>query len=282
LNDSLRRSLKIAEVRSSSLNTFCGALRWVIFPLIFSHFSTRLRKSASSSATFLFSAFVLTMMPKLFGLILIKSLLSRARSSLLLIFWEMDILFEKGITTRYLPGKDISVEIRGPFVEIGSLAICTRICCPGVNTLVIFPVFTISGSGENFSKVICFVLPCKPKRTYLLRVWNFCKSLWHVLLPIAERLNPVRRMSRLVAVLSLVHNKIDVTMLSVMRSSEEVGWYSIGYRLNEMFIMLAFVISSLSTTFLTSICIFYLNLMSKNACELVISIIRCIKNISIK
>ncbi len=46
----------------------------------------------------------------------------------------MDILLEKGRSTINLPGKDISVDTLGPLVDIGSLAICTKICCPETNT----------------------------------------------------------------------------------------------------------------------------------------------------
>ena len=51
----------------------------------------------------------------------------RLRSSLLFIFCEIDTLLENGSRTRNRPGNDISVEIRGPLVDIGSLAICTKI-----------------------------------------------------------------------------------------------------------------------------------------------------------
>ena len=56
LNDSFSRSLNNCDVRSSSLNTFAGALRCDNFLIILSHFPVRSRRSASSSATFLFSA----------------------------------------------------------------------------------------------------------------------------------------------------------------------------------------------------------------------------------
>ena len=47
-----------------------------------------------------------------------------------LIFDETDTLSPKGISTRYLPANDSSVVSLGPFVEIGSLTICTTTSCP--------------------------------------------------------------------------------------------------------------------------------------------------------
>lgn len=75
LNDSLSRSRNMADVRSSSLTIFTGAFALSNLLLILSHFSTRLFRSASSSATFLFSATVRIITPKLFGLMLWISLL---------------------------------------------------------------------------------------------------------------------------------------------------------------------------------------------------------------
>ena len=48
-------------------------------------------------------------------------------SFLLLIFWETEIRFEKGIRTKNLPAKESSELILGPLVEIGSLIIWVRI-----------------------------------------------------------------------------------------------------------------------------------------------------------
>ena len=48
---------------------------------------------------------------------------NRFLSSGLLIFCESEIRLENGTKTRYLPANDNSDDIRGPLVEIGSLAI---------------------------------------------------------------------------------------------------------------------------------------------------------------
>ena len=67
-----------------------------------------------------------------------------------LIFVETEILSENGINTKKRPANDNSAVSRGPLVEIGSLAICTKISSPTVNILPILPSFSISGRIEVF------------------------------------------------------------------------------------------------------------------------------------
>ena len=91
-----------------------------------SHFFIKSFKSASSSETVWFSATVRTITPKFFGFIDCINSFKRLFSSKFLIFEETEILSAKGINTKYLPAKLISVVIRGPFALIGSLATCTN------------------------------------------------------------------------------------------------------------------------------------------------------------
>ena len=66
------------------------------------------------------------MQPNPFGLMLDINCFNLARSCALLILVETEILSQKGIKTIKRPAKEISQVRRGPFVEIGSFAICTR------------------------------------------------------------------------------------------------------------------------------------------------------------
>ena len=110
----------------------------------------RMRSSPSSSATRLPSAEVRTMTLKFFGFTLWMSWRRRARSSLDLILVETDILSAKGIRTRNRPAKDISAVSRGPFVEMGSLAICTSISSPTVRASPMVPSLSMSGCRLTF------------------------------------------------------------------------------------------------------------------------------------
>ena len=123
--------------------------------------------SLSSSSTFLPSATVRMMTPKLFGLMLWMSFFNRLRSSLLCIFCDTDTLLENGTNTTYLPAKEISAVIRGPFVLIGSLAICTGIWSPACRKSVIFPDLSMSASNFMLSMYVCAVLPS-------LAIFEYC------------------------------------------------------------------------------------------------------------
>ena len=94
-----------------------------------SHFDIKSSRSFCISATPLPSDTVRIITPKCFGLILSTILRRRLRSVLLFIFFEIEITSENGTNTTYRPAIDISELKRGPFVEIGSLAICTGISC---------------------------------------------------------------------------------------------------------------------------------------------------------
>ena len=77
-------------------------------------------KSPSKSLTDLPSATVRTITPKFFGLIFCINSFNLFFSSKFLSFDETEILSEKGISTKYLPAKLISVVILGPLALIGS------------------------------------------------------------------------------------------------------------------------------------------------------------------
>ena len=79
--------------------------------------------SLLSSATFLPSAEVRMIMPKFLGLIASSMRRRRSFSSVVFIFWDIEILSPNGMRTIYRPVKVISVVRRGPFDEMGSLTI---------------------------------------------------------------------------------------------------------------------------------------------------------------
>ncbi len=138
-------SRSAVTMRLSSSKTRAGALTFCALARASSqHFMSAL-SSVLSSATFLPSAEVLTIMPKFFGFILPRSCRRRVRSSPDFIFWETEILSQKGIRTRYRPVREISVVSRGPFDDMGSLTICTSSSCPGESTSAIAPCLSISG-----------------------------------------------------------------------------------------------------------------------------------------
>ena len=70
----------------------------------------------------------------------------------------MDTLFENGISTTLRPASDMSQVRRGPFVEMASLAICTRIDCPLAMNPDIFPFLPIALSRRMVSKFGIFLL----------------------------------------------------------------------------------------------------------------------------
>lgn len=139
-----------ATVRAVYSYTIDGTFSFGTLTMFSSHRFTNVFNSWSSSATRLPSEEVRTITLKFFGLILWISCRKRARSSLDLIFVETETLSANGINTIYLPAKDSSEVNRGPFVEIGSLAICTNTSCPTFSTLLILPSFSISGSICTF------------------------------------------------------------------------------------------------------------------------------------
>ena len=148
-----------------------GAFTLVILGMFSSQRFSNVFNSWSSSATRFPSEEVRTITLKFFGLILWMSWRRRARSSLDLIFVETDTLSANGISTMYLPAKESSEVSLGPFVEIGSLAICTSTSCPTLSTLLMLPSFSISGSNCILEIVGIFLSPfCSPNAC--LR--NFC------------------------------------------------------------------------------------------------------------
>ena len=108
--------------------------------------------SCFNSGSRLPSATVLIIIPKPFGFNLVTSCLSLARSLSDLIFVLTLTFSEKGIITRKRPAKVISQVSRGPFVEIGSLTICTRTSSPFLTVFCIFPSFSVAGCLGNLCK----------------------------------------------------------------------------------------------------------------------------------
>ena len=90
---------------------------------------------------------------------LCTSLFNLLFSSLLSIFWEIEILFEKGTNTKKRPAKDNSELILGPLVEIGSFIIWTKTVWFGLITSEILPSLSISDSKGNLSSENFFILP---------------------------------------------------------------------------------------------------------------------------
>ena len=127
VKSAFNKSLRIEVVVLSSPNTRFGGCAPLILACIVLHLSIKLLRSDSKSAVDLCSATVLMMTPKFLGLIRSIKSFNRSFSSKSLIFWLTEILSEKGTNTRYLPAKVISEHNRGPLVEIGSLATCTKI-----------------------------------------------------------------------------------------------------------------------------------------------------------
>ena len=104
----------------------------IIFSPIFAFLSTFIPssqdfvstlRSLSNSETDFFSATVLTITPKFFGLIDLIRLMSLNLSSRLDIFLETLIASEKETKIKCLPAIESSVVTLGPFVEIGSFTI---------------------------------------------------------------------------------------------------------------------------------------------------------------
>ncbi len=116
-------------------------------------------KSLSSSATFLPSATVRTIIPKPCGVMLFTRRFNRSFSALFSIFCEIEILSEKGTKTIYLPAIESSELILGPLVDIGSLAICTNIDWFDFKTSLILPSLSISFSNGNLLRLKSFSLP---------------------------------------------------------------------------------------------------------------------------
>ena len=130
----LKRSRNIATALPVSSYTSCGrCCVFCTFCIALCQRWVNIFSSESSSATLFPSATVRTMTPQFLGLMLWISCLSLALSSPLLIFDETETLSPKGIRTRKRPAKLSSPVRRGPFVEIGSLTICTRTSCPTVS-----------------------------------------------------------------------------------------------------------------------------------------------------
>ena len=113
-----------------------------------------------------------TMTPKFLGLMLMSSCLRRARSALDLIFCDTETLSLKGMRTRYLPAKDSSEVSRGPFVEMGSLTICTTTSCPTFSVLATVPSFSRSGRMEALVMEGIFFLSLKTCFTYFSNELN--------------------------------------------------------------------------------------------------------------
>ena len=146
VKSAFNRSLKIEDVLSISPSTLVGGLAPFKFSCIFFHFATRFERSWSIASTFLSLATVRIITPKFFGRIPLTTSFKRFRSSLSLIFWEIDTLFEKGTRTKYLPARVISEQSRGPLADIGSLATCTNIGAEEERVSLILPSLGISFS----------------------------------------------------------------------------------------------------------------------------------------
>ena len=85
------------------------------------------------------------MIPKFLGFMLSMSLRNRVFSAWSFIFCDTEMRSLKGVSTMKRPVKVISVVSRGPLVEMGSLAICTRISCPCSSTSLTVPCLFVSG-----------------------------------------------------------------------------------------------------------------------------------------
>ena len=66
---------------------------------------------------------------------MIRSNLDLSSSESLL---EIPLVFELGIRTRYLPGREIWPVNRAPFSPIASFTTCTKISCSGLSKFSIF------------------------------------------------------------------------------------------------------------------------------------------------
>ncbi|MNY07155.1 hypothetical protein D3C86_1399440 [compost metagenome] len=99
--------------------------------------------------------------PKFLGLILSIIFFRRLRSVLLLIFLEIEITLEKGTNTIYLPAIERSELKRGPFVEIGSLAICTGKTRFLLTTSDILPALLMSSSNLKLSNSVPLTEPLR-------------------------------------------------------------------------------------------------------------------------
>src|SRR5680860_792918 len=99
VKESLKTSLKIEDALVNSPKTFDGWGALYNFLHIAVQRLNKFSRSLSSSATFLPSATVRTITPNPLGLMLFTNLLRRSFSSLLSIFCETEIRFEKGTNT---------------------------------------------------------------------------------------------------------------------------------------------------------------------------------------
>ena len=165
------RSRRMVDVLSISPNNLNGG--WAVFskPYMVSQRATKSWISRSRSATFFPSATVRTMIPKLRGLILIARRFKRWRSAELFIFWEIETTSEKGTRTTYLPANDNSEVIRGPFVLIGSFAICTMIGTLADTTWDILPALLISSSLAKLVSNVSGWPPLVTIRIYFSKEW---------------------------------------------------------------------------------------------------------------
>ena len=91
-----------------------------------------------------------------------------------MIFWEIEILLENGAKTKYRPAKVISEDNLGPFVEIGSLATCTKIDCEEDKTASILPFLSSSFSNLKYIKSGTLCLFRKVSLVNLLKELNCC------------------------------------------------------------------------------------------------------------
>jgi hypothetical protein len=91
------------------------------------HFFNNCVRSSDNVLSSRPSAAVRIITPKLFGLNELTKLINRSCSLLSVIFLLICTSFEKGRRTKYLPERVIEVDNLGPFNDIGSFSICTKI-----------------------------------------------------------------------------------------------------------------------------------------------------------
>lgn len=160
--DGLKTSRSIPTMRLSSSKISSGAVACCAFFIVSSQHPMSVLSSLQSSAAPLPSADVRTITPKFFGFIDAMSCRRRSFSSVLLIFWDIEILSVNGIRTMYRPVNAISVVSLGPFDEIGSLTICTSSCWPGASVSVTEPCLSMSGRSFIFERLgMRFVSPSR-------------------------------------------------------------------------------------------------------------------------
>ncbi len=149
-NEGENTSRRTPTMRLSSSKISDGTCAVRALATVSSQHLRRVCISWLSSATDFPSAEVRMITPKFFGRMLSTRWRRRSFSAVVLIFWEMEILVENGIRTRYRPVNEISVVRRGPFDEIGSLTICTISSRPHVSWSVTVPCLSMSGSSFIF------------------------------------------------------------------------------------------------------------------------------------